>query len=434
MIEFLRQKQKKRMQQLEVLGNDYLKDTLLKKKEKNVFYGKNKIALGKIVLNNGELGETYYLDISQACRIIKVGMTRGGKTFLMRAMGDRAYKAGHAVVYLTDVKDEFKSSRKPVQPEYYRFLDNYEKPQKTPVVTFRPTFFKKLREDLKELPSQNYWYSPNIKVMRKADFVTLLSASKFPFRQQNTLEMVWSRMQKWLKENKNNDVKFDFRLIEDWIEEVDDDENQSSSRSSLKMKLKPLYDSGFYEPNWERDLVKMIRDKFVPSINMESYDEVGESRFKYPEVIISLALSEIITARRNGKIPPVWFFMDEALRFVGEGEETCVLDILSRSFDLDTRYNINYDLAVQDINKLPEKLINQAKYLMVTATATIAEIQQCMKICGIGSTPQARMYRAHSIKTKLQKVKFSWAIFTREGEMHIIKPLAPLSEHMETSK
>ena len=105
------------MKPLRELGNNYFKHNLFKEEEKVMKYDKQ-IAIGK-----KRDGKVYYLDTREAFRAIAIGMTRSGKTWILRAIADRAAQLGDAVIFIPDVKDEFKSSVNPVQEKFRKFLD-----------------------------------------------------------------------------------------------------------------------------------------------------------------------------------------------------------------------------------------------------------------------------------------------------------------------
>lgn len=88
---------------LKELGNEYFKDSFFNKPVKPVIhYGRNDLQIGKTFD-----GRVFTIDIREAMRILFVGLTGAGKTWVFRTIGDRLLKIDQAVAYLVDIKNEF---------------------------------------------------------------------------------------------------------------------------------------------------------------------------------------------------------------------------------------------------------------------------------------------------------------------------------------
>src|SRR3990172_4116671 len=155
----------------ERLGKIYPKGMLKSletKEEKIIHYNKQKIPFGIT-----KLGKIYYLDLSMPLRAACVGLTRSGKTWILRGLSDRLNYVGYSIVWLTDVKNEAWTSSMPLQQKFHHLLLEGEKPRRMKIVSFRPTFFKPIDKGV--LPERNKWLSLNPARMTKTDFLTLLA-------------------------------------------------------------------------------------------------------------------------------------------------------------------------------------------------------------------------------------------------------------------
>ncbi len=394
-------------------GSNYLKDSLFTVEEKKRTYGKKMIPIG-----TKRNGQVYYLDLSHACRILLIGMTRSGKTFSLRSMADRFRKSGYALLFLPDVKDEFRSSIRPVQQQFHHLLLKGEEPQGMPVITYRPTFFKTIGN---KLPKDNIWYSPHFSNISKVDFMTLFRAESLTNNQQNMLEIIYEALQ---QQDADKFKLEDMDMIIDGLTEM-----ATSSKVQMKFKFRPFKTSKFYEEEHIKSIVKTLQDGNAVAINMEGFDNYGKGGFAYPEVVFSIVLRAAINARRKKLIPPLWVIVDEASRFVPNDQNPSCKRVVTESVDVDSRYEINYAFAVQDITKLPEEVVKQCRYIMVPYSADVPTIKACMSLGGLIRYQQTAINDALKVKHSLKK--FEWMIIDRTaGGYEIIKFLSPLSEHM----
>ena len=369
--------------------------------------------------------------------------SNSGKTFMMRLKGDRLYKAGRAVVYLTDVKDEFKSSRYPVQKKFENLLMENEKPEGFKIVTLRPTFFKEVR-GYTELPENNFWYSPDLLEMSKADFITFFSnVAKGDIKTLALDSMYFSMLkivEKLQNENKQRAKKgteeIDYSLYDVLLDTIEilPEEFSEGQKNSFRRMIIPLKESTFFEKKYVRNITKLMQKGYIIAINLNGFEKLGTSAaFVYPEVVLSLVLREIIDARIAGKIPNVYVFLDECVRFIGKQCKSSFKYSVSESFDLHTKFGVNYDIATQYIEKIDEGMLEQCRYLAIPRTATTNTIQRAIVSFGLTKNIQRSVNDSITLKNKMSKYPHSWLILDRTtGDQTIVLPTAPLSNHMET--
>ena len=260
-----------------------------------------------------------------------------GKSYLIRAMMDRMRHIGFDVIYLSDVKDEMKSSIKPVQEKFQNGLLPGEKPKGTKVVTLRPTFFKQISDNLNEL---NFWYSIDINKLTRADFMTLMNVHEMTPNQRTAMDLIFQELQNRFKSDP--DLKFSVDLIYNIIDTDEDiDERQ---KQGLRFKFKPLEYAHFWIEEYQRSIVDLINRGFIPAINMENFDSFGKGNFLFPEVTLNIILREVIEARRAEQINKIWVVIDEASRFVGKTKNTSIKTTVEESYELDSRYGVWYCL------------------------------------------------------------------------------------------
>lgn len=402
-------------------SNTFFKKVLFTKKQKHRVYSKSKVAFG-----TKENGSIFYLDTREAFRMLIVGQTRTGKSFTVRGLGDRLLRSGYAVVYLPDVKNEFKSSVKPLQKKFEKGILENEHPTGTNVMTFRPTFFKNVR-GYNTLPEDNYWYTANLKDLSELDFMTMINADELTEPQRIAVKEIYEQIIKV-------EGVVDLNIVNDIIENLEDfDERQ---KMSLRTKFLPLKYSYILEDDEIKGLEfkDMINAGVVLALNMEGFDNISRDGAGLPQVYVSIWLRKLIELRRRRLITSIFIITDEASRFIpAQGDPSCKIEFLE-SIDIDTRYGINYIFATQSPTKVPENLINQCRYLLIPYNAEVETFKYLFKLSGV-VTWSLNVYTQRCAQLKKSMKKYQWVIIDRNTNSYdIITSLSPLSYHEETTK
>lgn len=418
---------------LKHIGSDYYKKNLFKEVEEEVEYSPGMLAIGRRIRNGREAG-IYYLDLREACRIIGIGATRSGKTWVCRRFVDTIVQAGNSAIYLFDVKDEMKSSAQPLQSKFHHLLMEHEKPTPTKVVTLRPTFFKQFApsdstaKELNEFKKENnYWYSIDINKLSERDFNDLLQVGTMGETQQSVMHDLYEETRKVV--SKGGVFSFDYLFAK--LEAMDD--ISQKQKDSLKRRLKPIIMSHFYEKDNEVDIVELIKDGFIPAINMEDFDRFGKDGIPYHISFLSIVHRELVNAKRKGLIPKIWFVLDEAGRVVANDMKNAFQFDIVDSFELNARYDINYLVLTQFLKSLPERIIKNARYIFIPASADLETFKDCLRELGLFRNQQSLNNEASSLKRKMSIKSHHWLILDRmSGTREIVSFFAPLSNHAET--
>ncbi len=182
--------------QIENFGTSYMKKSFLYEKILPYEYQKGKIPIG-----TDTLGNEFCLEWgSDAIRSIIIGKPGSGKTFLLRGIMDRLSKVplssnqiGFSIFIPSDIKDEFKSSLRPVQHKFKKMHLHGEMPSGQDIVCLRPSFFKSVNP---KLPMDNSWISVDMSKMEEYDFMTLLNADKMREPQRVLIQNLYDRIKK----------------------------------------------------------------------------------------------------------------------------------------------------------------------------------------------------------------------------------------------
>jgi hypothetical protein len=404
---------------LQELGGRYFRDSLFTKVEEEREYGRAAIPIG--YKRNGKV---YYLDFKEVSHVLVLGATRSGKSFIIRALGDRAVLAGYNAIFLTDVKNEFHTSVRPVQSKFHHLLLPNEKPQAMKVVAFRPTFFKQLDGD--NPPPKNRWFSFNLGKMSRADFMTLMNAEALTIPQQVIAELIYESVHKRVSAGE----AFSLDQIEDVIDSLN--ELNSVQKTSMKFRFRPLKTSSFYIKDFERDVISLMRQGYVPTFNFERFDAFGKGGFLYPEVTVAVILRTVITARMRKEIKDVFVFVDESSRFVPvDANPSCKRDVME-AVDLYGRYGVRMVFGVQNLEKIPEPIVKQCRYILLPYSIDVGTLKTVLLASGLVRNIQTGTNDAIYLKRALKK--YEWVVIDRvNGTREIVKTTCPLSEHAESS-
>lgn len=412
------------IRELGELGSQYFKKSLLKKEKRKpvATYSSNHIQIGRNIKN----GKVFSIDVSEACRICVIGSTRSGKTWLFRVLADRLKKTDYDVIHLSDIKNEMFSSNWPLQEKFREFLLKGEEPISYNVVSLRPTFFRTFNKNLKKF---NYWYSIDMKEMSKGDFFTLVGAPKWKNANQLiALEMIYPELNKRLK----NGEKFSVELLTDIAQNIEEIDGRSFN--ALKMKFMPLKYYDFYDENYERSVTELLRNGYVVTINLEDYDRFEKGAFMFTETTLSMVMRELIEARKNRKLRQLWFLIDESSRFLANDKNNAFKDDVLEAVDVTARYGVNFVFAWQHGGDVPDKILNQSRYIFIPAESDTKTIQNIVSNAGTTKYIQHIPNEARRLKQAAKRVKHAWFIFDRRtNSIHLVKPIAPLTWHLETS-
>ena len=281
-----------------------------------------------------------------------------GKTFLARSICDRLMQVGRKVIFLTDIKNEFWSSRYPVQDKFRDKLLPGESPTPLKVVPLRPTFFKDIK---KPLAKHNYWYSFDPREMSANDFKSLMNVEKMSPKQKISMEIIYEIMSKYLKKHPDETLTFELiaKIIEDGMQNLN-----SAEKSSLLYRFFPLRNSSFFDPNYKRNVLSLLsksRD-YVPSINVECFDEFGsDSSLSFPSVTLNIILRSIVDARKSDppKIPPVWVIIDEMTRFIHRKKSNSLKSTILECLEENTLIRTNNgDKKIKDLDENKDMVLS----------------------------------------------------------------------------
>lgn len=412
------------------VGSEYLIRNLLEEEEKVYIekYDPKRIPIGRTIDK-----KILFLRFDDATVVTIFGARGVGKTFFLRNLMDRLYKADYDIAILTDIKNEFFTSAiKPVQEKFRKTLINGEKVGTTPVATIKPYFFTTVSGE-GQLPQFNLWGSCDMRDVIKADFFEFMNYGSLTMIQQIELEKLYDQIEEMGGLKKIEDVDM---LIES-REDLD-----TTTKYSLLRRVYRLKKSKFFDVEHVVNPVELMTspERYVPCLNLEGYQSFGSTTNEsnvgnYPRAMVGMWLNMIRRARVKGMIKPLWFFIDEASRFCNSKTFSNVRAHVEENVDVDRRYNISLIGAWQSYYDVPEKILRQAKYMLFPNNIATEILQEGLKDAGLLDVSSQQKTIVNRIKREMLRFsKHSWLLIDRNRQEYIIfEPLCPLSWHSETT-
>lgn len=415
--------------------NTYLKNALFKPKEE-IFTGYHRSALPiafrrDYYRKEYDMKSLYKIDLSEAFRMLFVAKTRTGKSFWIRAMVDRLKKAGFCIVYLTDVKNEYDTSIRPLQAKFASKLIRGEKPEGTKLKVFKPTFFQYLEGDARLLPAGQEWCSMDLSKLQPRDFSTML---KFLGLTQQQID----GMERALYEAKQRGF-----IIKGWedFENILNDADYIQNSGQILTKLFKIQYYNPFDVNHRINPSEYLAQGYTLVLNLQYYDNLERSN-GFMQVTVANWMRNIKDARKSKKIPPVVFIVDETPRFcssgVGDGagvtSDTVSKFEIMESVDTDTAYDINWVFAGQDIVSIPERVVKQCRYIMIPQNIAFETAKSAMKIANLENV-EVKSTQFNELRRLLSPMKQrDWMVLDTNMKSYIyVTSLAPLTEVKETS-
>jgi len=364
----------------------------------------------------------FALDISQAFRMLFVAKTRTGKSWFLRGINDRARECGMAPVYITDVKNEYGTSNRPVQSKFYDKLIKNEKPKQAKMKTFRPTFFQFLEGDAQKLPDSQQWCSMDISKYTPRDLQTVLR-----FLGITDLQMMG--IERMLFEARQDRIIIkDLDDLRQMIEQADYIENKSSI-------LNKLYKITYYNPFDVKYRMRphiYVREGYTLSLNLQYFDSL-EKNNGFLQTVVTSWMRDLINARKRQEIPPLILNIDETPRFCpANGDSTARYEILE-STDTDTAYDVSYIFASQDIVSIPERLVKQCRYIFCPWNVDYQVLKDAFKAANLAAAEVKSQQYNELRRITSRMEQWDWlAIDLNEKIYTPITPLAPLTHAKET--
>jgi len=415
-------------------------DDLSKLNKKEAVYKKDLVVLGKVKYNLIKFeymrpssidhfkirNEDLILDFTNHFHILLLGRTGSGKTYLARRLWNGFYMSGGAVVHLTDVKNESKSSLQPLQYAFRDRLAENEEPRSFPLKIYYPAFLHKTKPIYDQIITQISFSE----LTRFEELKTCLGG-ELSEMQLNILENAF-----------NLEMKLNYPSFNGLIEQVRKCDGNELSKKSLALKLRNVSTSGIIGDKYPSiNLAADINANKIPVLNIRGYKGMGYSTHFY----IGYLIKKLIDSKQRGLIPldkKIMLIIDEILDFCPERvpEKTG----LNSKIEIESAlrqaraYGIYMVMMAQDLNRLSPDIFSQVGAAFLSYNIDQDVMKEIIKTkIRPDMTPSEIVYKVPRLFN--QKIAKFYAGGRRdwyfahfnENKLVSFTPYAPLSKHQE---
>ena len=291
----------------------------------------------------------FFLDMRHVVRALMLGPTGSGKSVLLRRIADMAYGANFYIVFMTDVKDEMKSSKKP-QTILKERLASTDIPAAMKVKVFRPIFYNEYFGE--DTPSDNEGYQLKYSDLSLNELLSLLNLNRTTSVDHANIVSIYY-----------NEVT----SLEDLSKKIEVDQKISkTTREKLRRRIEGLIKYKVCSKDGKGDPVKALQEGFVVVFNHKGFEDVSKGELiNIPLVFFSTAMRIIRDAKEKTleKKRRLLMFIDEApvfLRLETTKEE------LMRAVNQWRYLGIYIIFAAQKAEMIPDWILTQSRFVFLS--------------------------------------------------------------------
>lgn len=305
--------------------------------------------------------------------VLFVSPTGSGKTFALRGLLGDLIEMGY-VCFAIDVKNEFISSKKPVQEKFRHLLPPWRRPKGLPIKPIFPAYLQK-----KRIPKE--WIGQiDIKDMKVEDMLTTLNL-KPNEAQAQILLTVWPE---------NNNPRTIDKLI--WrVARVNAEQILTSlipkgvklkpfaerTQATLVRRLAVLKSQRVFGSDHSFDVVDMLRQRQFPILCL---DEDIKKKFYHSTYIAVLIRKIYENYKKIGR--RIVFILEDAGAFAvpNKANPTCKDIILKQLIPVGRRRGFYIIAAIQNLAQVPEEAISQGKIFIFFGRISGLDLEKIAKI------------------------------------------------------
>jgi hypothetical protein len=315
-----------------------------------------------------------YLDMTTAGGLwLFVSRTGAGKTFCLRGVIGDLIDAGYAVVAF-DVKNEYISSLKPIQPKFYDILPPWRRPKALPVKPLFPAYLRK-----KGVPKE--WVCQiDVKDMKVEDMLTALNLRQDD-PQAQILLTVWREESVpksidnliWRVSHVNASQILQKLLPKGAKLQPFAERTQSTLvRRLLLMKSQRVVGS-----DYPFDIVKMLREGYFPVICLD--EDIGKKY--YHSTYIAVLVRKIYEAYKYIGRRIVFVFEDAGSYAIPNRESpSCKTIILKQVIPVGRKRGIYCIGTIQNLSQINMEALNQVRAFIFFGVISGMDLEIIAKI------------------------------------------------------
>jgi DNA helicase HerA-like ATPase len=371
--------------------------------------------------------ETYNISFNKTKRILILGQTGSGKSWITRAITNRATLAGLNCVYF-DVAPEYWTSSLPLQEEFKKFILPIEEPTTFPIKVYYPYFLYKFVG--LNLPQQII-FQYNLKDLQPSDLLAFINYDQLSFSARLEVEDLISKLTK---------EKYRFESVDELINYILAKNISSSTKRVLVKSFKNLKNLGVFGDEYEREtIIEDVNNNLIPDLNLFGWQRLD---FKiYVGVYISLILRKLLAARQLKQINPdkhLLLVFEELHEFAPKRTnnitQTITKNIIRDVVFTGRKEKISTIFITQSPEAIDPTIIEQCDLILIPKGFERYKLMELVKnyLPDYYSYPYEFGIRMSECLANLRRWKDEqrdWLVLEKGGEMIRISPIGPLSFH-----
>jgi DNA helicase HerA-like ATPase len=408
--------------------------------KKEVVYTKN-IPLGYLdYYRANENPQLYYINFKTSHRILILGATGSGKSWITRALMNRLHLAGIPSL-IFDPSPEYYTSMFPLQEEFRRFILRIEEPKTITMKVYYPYFLYKYMG--LDLPNQTI-FQFNIKDIKPTDLTAFIDYEKLSFSAKLEIEDLIVKL------TKQNKIFSDVDELINYISEKEDISNNTKKfliKSFTNLKELGIFGTKIIrktnlEDNKEIEninecILEDINNQISVNINLFGWQRIDFK--KYVAVYISLILRELLMAKELKKLKKqVCVIIEEAHEFVPKRSVNKSQEITKEAIRdivfMGRKQEISSIFITQKPETIDPAIIEQCDLILIPKGFETYKLKEIVKnyLPSYYSTPyefSIDIARETAMLRRWKDGARDWLVLEKGGDMYRITPLGPLSAH-----
>jgi DNA helicase HerA-like ATPase len=374
-----------------------------------------------------EKGETYDINFNKTKRILILGQTGCGKSWITRAITNRATLAGLNCVYFDDAPEYWTSSL-PLQEEFKKFILPIEEPTTFPIKLYYPYFLYKFVGA--NLPNQII-FQYNLRDLHPSDLLAFINYDQLSFSARLEVEDLISKL---------TVEKYKFENVDELINYILAKNISTSTKRVLVKSFRNLKNLGVFGDEYEREtIIEDINNNLIPDLNLFGWKLLD---FKiYVGIYISLIIRKLLSARLLQLIPEnrhLLLIFEELHEFAPK-RTTNYAQIITKKAIRDVVFTgrkekISLIFITQSPEAIDPAIIEQCDLVLIPKGFERYKLMELVKnyLPDYYTYPYEFGIRMSEYLSTLRRWKDGardWLVLERSGEMVRITPLGPLSLH-----
>lgn len=400
-----------------------------------IFKYDKKVKVGWIDYDSKDDDNLYEIDFTNARRIMILGSSGSGKSFIVRGIMNRAYMGGIVPIIITDCAPEYYTSVLPLQERYKKYLLKDESSKTFPMKVYHPYFLQRDHPDY-ELKGgiQQKLFQFRLSDIKPNDLASFLNYNEMGIGAKQEIQNIIAE----LHEKDSN-----FTTMDDLIKYIQEREINKITKDSIIRSFENLKNLAVFGTATEHlDLIFNVNNNIISDINLYGWSD--DAMNSYVSLYMTILLRTISEAKKTGKIPqkkPILLVFEELHKFAPSKDSTPANEKFKKAIidaiKLLRKDGVSFLLATQSSDDIEKSIMKQCDITFIPRGYPPSEVSSitCEKIPSTYSTPyefaiDIKTNKLGALNVYKDKARDWLVIEGNKSDTLRVAPLAPLSFHL----